>query len=198
MEPGQKVAQYKLLAKIGEGGMGVVFMAEQHEPAGALDERDDGGTAGSSDDQVSFPVAWNRPVVDDLWALLDGCHRVDEPWPSSVRVGIGLAGCSPAAKLVGQLALEGSAEMDVDRLVDGLGAHAHLGRVGEVLAEAMADLFRRPSQLQLLMDVVAKLLVPYKLRTPRPVPALDGDTVRRVRHVAPLRDCVSSELSADR
>ena len=30
--PGDKIGRYKLLQKIGEGGCGVVYMAEQEEP----------------------------------------------------------------------------------------------------------------------------------------------------------------------
>src|SRR5262249_43397799 len=67
--PGTRLGRYKLLQQIGEGGMGVVYMAEQHEPVRRL-VAVKGGKAGMDSAQVIARFEAERQAL----ALMDHPH----------------------------------------------------------------------------------------------------------------------------
>jgi hypothetical protein len=81
------------------------------------------------------------------------CHRIDEPGPAGIGLLLGIARGPSAAQLLGQFALQFAAGVDVDRLVDRFGAHAHLWAVGKVVGHPVTDLLGRPLLLQLPLNV---------------------------------------------
>lgn len=82
-------------------------------------------------------VAGDCSSVGGGWPHRDGRHGVDEPGRACVRVASRFAGNPAAAQVAGEFAFEFAAGVDVDRLVDRFGAHAHLRGVGEVLDQAV-------------------------------------------------------------
>ena len=95
---------------------------------------------------------------------------------ASVGLLAGFAGGAAAAQLLGELAFELAAGVDVDRLVDRLGAHAHLRCIGEVLREPVADLLRRPLLAQSALHELPQV----------------GVRAQRLRGSAPQRDTQDS------
>ncbi len=70
--------------------------------------------------------------------------------------------------------------MDIDRLVDRLGAHAHLWSGREVLDQSVTDLLRRPLHFQFRLHAGTKSIVGEQLRLTRSGVPLDRESMRGV------------------
>ena len=151
--PGQRSAQVR-----GQGGdrgdqsvadgFGVVPVGQvdQHGVAGgALDQGGDRGLVGFAHDQIAFPVAGYRPVLDLGGTVADHDHRVDEPMGALIRGAVRFAAGAPGPKCLGYFAFQAAAGLEVQRLVDRFVAHPHTLVVGEVLDAADARSVRRVS-----------------------------------------------------
>ena len=120
------------------------WQVQQHrEPGRALNQRPDRGTP-NSEDQVTFPVSWNRPVISLGWSFADHDLRCDE-------LAASLAGPrprdpqrSPGTKTRHQLPPQPTSTLHIKRLVDGLVRDPHGLIMGEIDPEPVRDLLRTP------------------------------------------------------
>ena len=122
-------------------GFGVVPVGQVHQhrvAGGAFDERGDRGLVGLAHDQVAFPVAGHRPVLDLGGAVADHDHRVDEPVGALIGGTVRFAARPAGPKCLGYFAFESTAGLEVQRLVDRFVAHPHALVVREVLDAAGA------------------------------------------------------------
>ena len=115
----------------------------------------------------------------------------------------GLAAGAPqrpsGAQAPGQVAAQRSAGLHVQRLIDGLGRHAHLRVLGELLAQPAGDLLRRVAPLQILLHLLSQRQVGGQLRWLGPPGALVGERVRGRRAIRlPAAAGVTPKLAADR
>jgi hypothetical protein len=118
-------------------------------------------------------MPWNFSRVNLCRPIADGVHRVDEPRPAGVGLLMWFSSNSTAAQLLSEFSCEFASGVDVDRLINRLGARAHFRRGWEVLDQSVTDLLRRPSFRQFPLDVGTKLGIGDQLRLPRPGPMLD-------------------------
>ena len=115
---------------------------KSHEPTGPFDERGDRGPALRSDDEVAFPMSWYGTVIGFRGSVSDRGHLIDKPFRPVCWISSGFAHCTSATHQCRDLAPQAAMALDVDRLVDRFRAHTHSLIIGEVLDQAVADLFR--------------------------------------------------------
>ena len=134
------------------GCVSVGQVEQQRVPGRAFHERADRGLSLGSDDQVTFPVARERPVFHTGGPFADHHHRILESRPHPT----GVYGRAPAGSA---LAHEGSdlfAEcafgLDEDGLVDRLHARVHALIMRETHTQVGTNLFRTPPELKLVPD----------------------------------------------
>jgi len=101
-----------------------------------------------------------------------------------------------------QVSAQVTAALDVQRLVDRLGAHPHLRPVGKRLREVEADLLRAPLHAQLRLHHVRQLEV-VELAGFGPPAAQLGPLLCRIRRVLAVpprrrRGTVAAQLATDR
>jgi hypothetical protein len=118
---------------------------QHREPRRSLHHRANRGTV-QPDDEIALPVARDRPVVGFGGPLAD--HHL----AGDVAAGL-LAGASTrhAQRPAGtqardQLALERTATLDVERLVDRLVRDPHRLIIGEIDRQSVGDLLRAPGR----------------------------------------------------
>ena len=98
---------------------------QQHrEPGRALNQRPDRGTP-HSQDEVTFPVAWHRPVVSLGRALGDHDLGADELAAPLAGPLSGNPQRSPGAQTRHQLPLQSTSTLHIGRLIDGLVRDPH-------------------------------------------------------------------------
>ena len=118
-------------------------MQQHREARRALDQRAD-RRAAEPQDQVAFPVARHRPVIGFGRTLGDHDVGRDEVLASQADTRSRRAQGSSCSQASGQLAAQGTAGLDEERLVDGFVADAHPLVIREVHDQASGDLFRAP------------------------------------------------------
>ena len=117
---------------------------QQHrEPCRALDEGADRGTT-QPEDQVSFPMAGHGPVVRLGRALADEDLVGDERLAPALRACARHPQCPAGPQACGQLALQRTPALHVERLVDRLVADAHAPVIRVVEPQTLSDLLRAP------------------------------------------------------
>jgi len=92
--------------------------------------------------QMAFPISGGSSTIRLGWSKGDRDRWINESRCSTSSVATRFASGSAVSGHRSDLALQRSRMWCVDRLVDGFGRCAHLGKVGEVLAESMTDLLR--------------------------------------------------------
>ena len=118
-------------------------MDQHREPGAALDEGADGGAL-QSDDQIAFPVAWDRSFLD-LGGPLADQHVVGDVVPGSASdSSSGGPQRTPGSQAGDQFTLQRAASIDIEGLVDGLVADPHGLIIGEVDRQTPRDLFGAP------------------------------------------------------
>ena len=117
---------------------------DQHrEPGGALDEGAD-RRALQPDDEIAFPVPGHGTVLGFGRAFADHHLGRDVAPRPSAGSGSWHPQCPPGAQAGHELALERSAALDVERLVDRLVADAHGLIIGEIDLQPLGDLLGTP------------------------------------------------------
>ena len=89
-------------------------------------------------------MSWNFSRVNLCRPIADGVHRVYEPRPAGVGLLMWLARSSTAAQLLSEFSCEFASGVDVDRLINRLGARTHFRSGRKVLDQSVTDLLRRP------------------------------------------------------
>ena len=124
-------------------GLGVVPIGQVHQhrvTGGAFHERGDRGLVAFTHDQVAFPVAGHRTVLDLCGPVADHQHRVGEPVSALIGGTVRFASRAPRPKHLCHFAFESTAGLEVQRLVDRFVAHPHAFIVREILDQTMRDL----------------------------------------------------------
>lgn len=136
-------------------------------------------------------------VLDLGRPLRDHHHRVDEPTRAMLRRLVRLAAGAPRPQRRLDLAFQAAASLNVDRLINRLRAHPHALVIRMVLADPVADLLRRPSLPQPILNVVLQRAGLGELAGLRPRPCRRRSAVCRMRQIVTVNR-MRGELTRDR
>lgn len=124
--------------------MSIGQVEQQRVPGRAFHERADRRLSLSSDNQVTFPMSGNRPILHTGRPLTDHHHRVLEPRPHPTSVCGRTPAGAPLAHQGSDLFAECAFGLDEDGLVDCLHARVHALIMWETHTQVRANLFRTP------------------------------------------------------
>src|SRR3954447_6879317 len=93
---------------------------------------------------IRSPSQWPGTARSSISAgpVTDHDHRVAEPGRARGRVAVRFAAGAAGAQRAADLAAQPAPGLQVERLVDRLGAHPHLPVIRVILAQGVADLLR--------------------------------------------------------
>lgn len=134
------------------GAVAVGQVQQDDVPARPLHQRAYGALVRGARYEVASPVARHGAVLHLGRPLGDHHHRLAEARLARVGGRPRPAGRVPAARLLGDIALELPLRLDVDGLVYGLGRCVHALIIGVFRREPMGDLLGAPMDVELGLD----------------------------------------------